>query len=458
MASSGKAAPADDLPVRVRELLRTQAVTGARLCVGYSGGLDSGVLLHVLAQLRSALDFRLDAVHVHHGLSPNADAWQGHCEQVCQAMDVHLRVERVDVQRAGKGTEAAARAARYAVYARQPADFIVLAHQQDDQVETLLLNLLRGSGVRGLAAMPVARPLGSDGITLLRPLLGLTRAQLQGYALAHGLDWIEDESNQDMDLARNRLRHRVMPSLARHFPAYRAVLARTTAHMAECAQLLDDLARLDLGPGGLDEVRRTGLDLDLLPALSRVRAANLLRYCLRGLGLEPPNAASQDELLDQLLDLRAGQKHASGLLWHQGEAALRVWRNRLRLCPAMAGHEPASRLWQGEPRLDYAGGQVSFTPAVGRGLSQARLALGPVVLGPRRGGERFQPDPARPRRALKKILRESALPPWERSRLPLLFCGEELAWVAGVGVDASYQCPSGEAGWVIDWIPPSPRP
>lgn len=452
MASSGKAAPAD-LPDRVRALLRTQAVAGARLCVGYSGGLDSSVLLHVLAGLCSELGFQLSAVHVNHGLSPNAPAWQRHCEAVCESLDIPLRVERVSVQRAGKGIEAAARAARYAAYLRQPADFMLLAHQRDDQIETLLLNLLRGSGVHGLAAMPRARHLDRDGMTLLRPLLGVGRDELHGYALIHRLGWIEDESNQDQSLARNRLRHQVMPVLERHFPAYPTVLARTTAHMAACAELLDDLARIDLGEQGMTDLRRGGLDLGPLAALPRSRAANVLRYSMRAMGLEVPGSAALDALLTQLAAIGAGPDHASGDIWRQGEVGLRVWRNRLRLCRAASRPLPARLLWQGEAGLDYAGGRVRFTAAVGHGLSQARLADDVVFLGPRRGGERFQPDTARPRRALKKILRESAIPPWERGRLPLLFCGEALVWVAGVGVDAAYQCPPGEPGWVIDWSP-----
>lgn len=457
MASTGKAAPAD-LPERVREVLRAQAVAGARLCVGYSGGLDSSVLLHLLAGLRSGLGFQLGAVHVNHGLSPNADHWQRHCETVCRTLDIPLRVAAVTVRRAGKGTEAAARAARYGVYARQAADYLVLAHQRDDQLETLLLNLLRGSGVRGLAAMPGARPLGADGITLLRPLLGIGREELRAYALAHRLVWIEDESNQDLALARNRLRHQVLPVLARHFPAYRAALSRATAHMSECARLLDDLARIDLGAGGLDDVRRTGLDLRQLAALPRARAGNLLRYCLRGMGLEAPSTATLDELLEQLLDLSAGTTHASGVLWRQAGTSLRVWHDRLHFHTPTSGDEPARQPWRGESRLAFAGGQVCFTSSVGQGVSQARLAGGPLVLAPRRGGERFQPNARRPRRALKKLLREAALPPWERGHLPLLFRGEELVWVAGLGVDAGYACAPGESGWVIDWIPPSPRP
>lgn len=457
MASSGKAAPAE-LPRRVRDVLRTQAVAGTRLCVGYSGGLDSSVLLHVLAELRPELDFQLGAVHVHHGLSPNADAWQGHCERVCQSLGIPLGVERVSVQRAGKGTEAAARAARYAAYLRHAADFIVLAHQQDDQVETLLLNLLRGSGARGLAAMPVARPLGDAGMTLLRPLLGIGREQLHDYALARGLVWIDDESNLDQSLARNRLRHQLVPVLARHFPAYRPLLARTTAHMAACADLLDDLARLDLGLEKGNDPRLRGLDLGLLAALPRARAGNALRHGLRLMGLEAPGAAALDELLGQLLDLKVNPDHASGDLWRQGGLTLRVWRNRLHCCPAMTGPTSTRQSWHGEEQLSFGGGRLSFTPTVGQGLSQARLAAGAVALGPRQGGERFQPDPARPRRALKNILRESDIPPWERARIPLLYCGETLAWVAGLGVDAAFQCPAGQAGWVIDWSPPPGNP
>lgn len=448
MANTGKPAPAP-LTDRLRSVLRAHVSAGARLCLGYSGGLDSTVLLHLLAAERGPLGLRLHALHVHHGLSPRAEDWQRHCEAVCLAWDVPLRVERVAVERGGKGLEAAARAARYAAYARQEADFIVLAHQLDDQAETVLLNLLRGSGARGLAAMPVCRPLADAPAGLLRPLLGVSRAELEDYARRHGLEWVADESNLDTGLARNRLRHAVMPPLGEGFPDYRQALARAAGHMAECSELLDDLARLDRGPAADD----SSLDLSRLSCLSPARAANLLRYHLRRLGLDAPSAAALEALRRQLTD----PARDTAPCWHQGGTILRAWRGRL-YATGSGPEGTVSRVWQGEEALEFAGGRLGFRPATGQGLSLARLAGRRVTLRTRQGGERMKLEAARPRRTLKNLLRESAIPPWERSRLPLLFVDDELAWAAGVGLDPGYRALAGEAGLLMDWRPPSPRP
>lgn len=449
MANTGKPAPVPPTD-RVRSVLRAHLCAGARLCLGYSGGLDSTVLLHMLTALRGPMDFRLHAVHVHHGLSPRADEWQRHCEAVCRTWDIPLRVEKVAVCRQGKGIEAAARAARYAVYARQAADFIVLAHQLDDQAETVLLNLLRGSGVRGLAAMPVSRPLAADApLNLLRPLLGTGRDELESYARRHSLTWIEDESNLDTGLARNHLRREVMPVLRGPFPEYRQAVARAAAHMAECSELLDDLARLDGGPPEADG----SLDLSRLSGLTPARAANLLRYHLRQSGLNAPSEAALADLFRQL----AGAAEDRVTQWRQGDAVMRVWRGRLHTIGRVAD-EDGRRVWRGEDELEFAGGRLLFVRVTGQGLSRDRLAGRLVTLRRRQGGERLQTDASRPRRALKKMLQESGIPPWERSRLPLLFVDDELAWVAQVGTDTAFQAQARQPGLIIEWQPPTPRP
>lgn len=457
MASTGKPAPAD-LPEILGAVLGAFPVAGARLCLGFSGGLDSTVLLHLLVRLRASLGFQLRTVHVHHGLSRHADDWLHHCETLCRGWAVPFQGVRVAVPRTGKGIEAAARAVRYQVYAEQAAEYIVLAHQRDDQGETLLLNLLRGSGVHGLAAMPVRRPLAGSHAQLLRPLLGVSRGDLEAYAHKHGLSWIEDESNQDSSFARNLLRLEVMPRLQSHFPGCATTLARTAEHMAESGALLDELAGLDLGAdAGRDE-----LELSRLGLLSRARQANALRYHLRLLGLPVPSAAALEVLQSQIPRQReAGDACSTGdteFQWHLGGQVLRVWRDRLYLTGQLPATTPNRLPWRGESSLGFAGGRVCFEPVEGQGISRLALVGKSVALGLRQGGERLQTQANRPRRALKKILRESAIPPWERARFPLLFVDEDLVWVAGVGVDARYQAQPGEPGWVMAWHPPPPRP
>lgn len=195
-----------DLSDRVAAALRPHIPSGCRLTVGYSGGLDSSVLLHVLAELRESLGLRLSAVHVHHGLSPHADAWTRHCESACRNLEVPLIVRRIAVEPVGEGPEGAARAARYREFEMLDTDVLALAHHRDDQAETVLLQLLRGAGLKGLAAMPVARRLGD--VILVRPLLDVSRDELLAWARASRLTWVEDESNADTRLSRNALRHR----------------------------------------------------------------------------------------------------------------------------------------------------------------------------------------------------------------------------------------------------------
>lgn len=442
MASTRKPRSAD-LQIRVRDFLATRIFPHARLCLGYSGGLDSTVLLHLLAGLRQTLDFELGAVHVHHGLSPNADVWVSVCEANCRRLDVPLEVHRVSVVADGEGIEAAARAARYAVFAGQSADFVLVAHHGDDQAETLLLRLLRGAGVHGLSAMAEER--GLAGMRLLRPLLDVAREELLGYARLHRLVHVEDESNVDLSLSRNWLRRRVLPELEARFPAGRVVLARTADRLAESAELLDDLARLDL----VAVENEAGLDLAELGKLGEARARNLLRYWLRARTGTAPYAAHLDELLGQLLNAAPGRQP----FWHWGGKVLHRHRGRVGLVPDL---QPASGewVWRGESDLALGEhGRLVFHSTVGEGLAADRLPESGGVVGWRVGGEKLKPDCRRPRRTLKNLLREAGLAPFERLRLPLLTIDGRPAWVAGIGVDCDFQAGLGEPGWLISWLP-----
>lgn len=452
MGSSKKPAPADQdrdgaaYPLSaVRQALAERIPARARLCVGLSGGLDSSVLLHLLHRLQPELGFGLSAVHVHHGLSPQADAWAGFCQDLCTRLGVPLKVERIRVAAQGQGIEAAARQARYRVYAGLDADYVVLAHQQDDQAETVLLNLLRGSGVDGLAAMPVERPLAGSRVRLLRPLLDVSRQQIEAYARAQGLAWVEDESNLDTRHARNHLRHRVLPEIERRFPAYRDSLTRAARHLAECGELLAVLAAVDAA----DAMTAQGLSLAKLAALSRPRAKNLLRWFLAREGFGHWPERRTEVLLDQLLHARPDNH----IELRQGGDTLRVWRGCLQRVPGRPGAQAGVATWRGETRLSFAGGCLTFGQARGEGLSLARLREAPVTLRLRRGGERLRPDCRRPRRSLKHLFQEQAIPPWERERLPLLYVGDALAWVAGLGVDCAFQARPDEDGLLIAWQP-----
>ncbi len=294
------AGPADRVAAFLRARLPLVGPIGlagrGRLCVGFSGGLDSTVLLHILAGLRARLGFELTALHVHHGLLPEADAWADHCAALCADWAVPLSVERVAVVASDKGVEAAARDARRRAFAVQSADAILLAQHRDDQAETLLFRLLRGAGTRGLAAMRPVTP-SANGPELWRPLLDTPRADILAYAKAHALRWIDDPSNDDPAYARNFLRLTVLPALATRFPAVNAILARTAGQMAEDATLLDELAALD-AEGAYDA--EGGLSCARLAALSPARARNLLRGWLAHAGIHI-DRARLDDLLKQAL-------------------------------------------------------------------------------------------------------------------------------------------------------------
>jgi tRNA(Ile)-lysidine synthase len=229
-----------------------------RIAVGLSGGIDSVVLLHQLK------DRGVSAIHVHHGLSPNADSWEAFCRKVCKRLGVPLTVARVRVEKRGKGLEAAARDARYAAFTKSKANVIALAHNLDDQAETVLMNLLRGAGARGASGMGEHGRLGAK--TLWRPLLGISRKELVAYAKKHDLEWIEDESNANEALTRNFIRRSVGPLLEQKYPRWKQSLARAARHFAK---------------------KQAGRE-------------ELLREFLRSRGLKAPSEARLTEMLKQL--------------------------------------------------------------------------------------------------------------------------------------------------------------
>jgi len=378
----------------------------ARIAVGLSGGVDSVVLLHMLKERGLAQRFSLEAVHVNHGLSKNADAWAAFCRRLCKQLGVPLAIKKVKVVKKGEGLEAAARAARYKVFAELKTDCVALAHNLDDQAETVLMHLLRGAGLRGARGMLPRSKLGEK--TLLRPLLDVPRAAIAAYARERGLEWIEDESNADESLTRNYLRRRVGPLLEQKYPKWRQNLARAARQFSRSA----------------------------------AGAQELLREFLRARGLRAPSEAKLVEMLKQLTS--GGSRT---LIEHDG-ARLRVYRGRIVEDRRAGAFAPIA--WQGERRLALPGlgGELRFRRARGKGIvASAR----PLRVRLRSGGERLQPDPRRPRRTLKNLFQEAGVPPWERDRLPLLFCGDDLVWVPGLGVDARYQAAESASGVLPEW-------
>src|SRR5882672_2301711 len=344
MGNSRKSS-SSDLPARVAAALAPAISPGAHVVLGLSGGMDSAALLSALAELAPELRFSLRALHVDHGISPNSRDWAAFCSRLCAQLGVPLQVEAVDIAPYRHlGLEGAARKARYLVFSRIDADLLVLAQHRDDQAETLLLRLLRGAGLRGLAAMSPLRSLAGTRAKLVRPLLGVPRAEIEAFARERGLEWVEDESNADTVRQRNFLRHEVFPAVERQFPAARASIARAAANLGEARELLDAMAQ-----GDLDACSAAGaVDVPALLRLGDARAKNVLRYWCELHDIEPLSAARLVELLRQLKESRLD---AQTSLETGGWRFLR-YRDRLHLQPAAPADRPdRNETWNGENAL-----------------------------------------------------------------------------------------------------------
>ncbi len=441
MASSRKLRPVD-LPAAIAAFLKAHRFGPLRLCVGLSGGVDSVALLRALWALREPAALALSACHVHHDLSPHADDWAAFCRRVCAALDVPLAVERVVVAPRGHGLEAAARDARLAALARQPADWIVLGHHADDQAETLMLRLLRGAGVRGAGGM---RPLErrADGLCLMRPLLPYRRPEILAWAHATGLDWIEDESNASRAHSRNYLRHEVLPVIESRFPAAVAQLGAAAARFRESEALLAQLAEADWRMlGGAERVR-----VPALAALDAARRRNLVRWWAGRLGLPAPEEARLDEALRQLMSV--GREHP--LRASLGASDLCHYRGWCWVQP-MLPPCPPRRSCEAGTGLDWGGGRLTLDLSTDGGIAVARID-GPLSVGPRPTGGRLRMGGMG--RSLKILAQAAGIPPWLRDTLPALYVGERLAWVAELGVDERYAAAAGEPAVAPAWrVPP----
>lgn len=449
MASSRKSkrnrVGSTNLTAHVAARLKGVVQPGDRVVLGLSGGVDSIVLLDVLGRLTSRLRFELQALHVNHQISANAAGWARACVKACRERGIACRVVKVKVD-AGASLERGAREARYAALSRARAEYIALAHNKDDQAETILLQLFRGAGVRGLAGMPAVRP-HKSAQKIIRPLLDVTRAEIERYARRRKLEWVEDESNADPRYTRNWLRHEVLPKVAVRIPAYREILARAAQNFGEAAALLDELAFIDAGLAVQDE----GIGIDALHKLSVSRAKNLLRFLIASRGYAMPDAERLSEGLRQALGARGDAKVSVDF----GACVLRRHRGFIRLVPSQAplvAGRNVTWLGQREIALPQLGGVLRMTRGQGAGLSVARLASETVTVRARQGGERLQPDPKRPRRTVKNLLQEVRMPAWERERLPFIYCGEALACVPGVAIDYRFRAQGGEDSILPVWV------
>ncbi len=440
---------ASPFAAEVAERVTRAVAPGSAICAGFSGGVDSTVLLEVLANHVAPAGYPITALHVNHGLSPNADAWARSCERFCANHGVALTVQAIRVDASGDGLEAAARTARYATFAARPEPYVALAHHRDDQAETVLLQLMRGTGLKGVAAMPELRLLRGTGVQVFRPLLEYSRAQLLAYAESQGLRWIEDESNASTRFERNFLRLNVGPLLDARLPGWREATARFARHAGSAHDLLEELATLDGVPA------RPGEPMPLAPGLSSERRANMLRAFLARNAVAMPTDARLAEMSRQLFeardDARVRVDHAGiAVVRHKGEA--RIERDLGPVARAGA-REPWRVAWrrEGEVELGEDRGSVRFDAVSGEGIAADPARPGEWYFAARAGGETIRLALDRPTRTLKNLLQEREIPMWQREKLPLLFHEGRLVWIPGVGIAAEYACGAGQEGFQPSW-------
>ncbi|MFI4938820.1 MAG: tRNA lysidine(34) synthetase TilS [Burkholderiales bacterium] len=424
------------------------------LAIAYSGGLDSTVLLHLARAYAIDNDVTLHAFHIHHGLSPHADRWLQHCRQACAALRIAFDARHVTLSQQDKGgIEEAARIARYAALGAlcmaHEAPLLLTAHHLDDQAETVLLQLLRGSGVAGMSGMEVANRapdmLGSPLLTVARPLLSVSRAELEDYARANDIAYIEDESNRDPRYARNALRHQVMPALAACFPGFQQRFARTAQHAQAGQRLLVELAAQDMAAARVGDA----LDVNHIRRLGADRADNLLRYWFGSLGIRMPSTAWLNEMRTQLLEA----KDDAQLCVTHADCHIRRHRGRVFITPRSAETasevDPAVFTWRGEALFYFPAyrGTLHFdaveideagaTAGSNTGIDVDWLLNRECLLHYRQGGERLKPALNRPTKSLKHHYQAMDIPAWERLRLPLVSSGGQLLFAAGLGMNCA---------------------
>lgn len=417
-----------------------------RFLIAYSGGLDSHVLLHALASASVYDKNKLTAVHINHGWHPDAKQWEQHCRAVCQKLNITYETITIDAgAKKGESLEAIGREKRYAAFAHimQPDDCLLTAHHQDDQAETLLIQLFRGAGVKGLASMPEISSFATG--YHLRPLLEFSRAELYAYARENNLNWIDDSSNTDLRFDRNYLRHSIFPLLQQRWPAVSKTLARTANHCADATELLTIIAAEDLSK--IKTEQPAVLAIEKLLELSPARLFNVLRYWLQQFDFPMPSEAHLQHIYtDVLLSIPDSNPVVR---WNNIE--IRRYKNRLYVLPKSIKFNSTEKIiWDlTQPLLLPTKITLTAEKIMGKGIRCATITDSKVLIKFRQHGERFHPVGRQGSHPLKKLFQEWNIPPWQRSTIPLIYHDNKLIAVAGYSVDSSIAAGPSELGWSI---------
>ncbi len=440
----------DSLVNAINDFVRAKGVSGT-YWIAYSGGLDSHVLLHLFAKLRVVYPLKLRAVYINHGINPDAANWAMHCASVCQALNIDLVQRSLGKIDTSSSPEDTLRQFRYQILSELmlPGDVLLTAHHQNDQAETILLQLLRGAGPKGLAAMPKIKSFAAGWHA--RPLLDFTRADLECYAKKQELQWVEDASNQSTHYTRNFLRHQILPILTERWPTVTRTLARSALHCAEAQQMIERLTEQNV-----EELRGhfpQTLSIKKLLQLDQNNQSHVLRAWILQANYPLPSFVKMQNILRDLLLARNDKMpHVS---WRGVE--LRRYRDDLFLSPCLTLHD-ATQIMQwdlNEPLAIPLLGELSARPCKGMGM---RADIKKVTVRFRQGGEMFQLPGRRHRHELKKLFQMWGIPPWQRDRVPLLEVDGRIAAVVGWAVADEFLAREGEEGIACTLIPdPSPN-
>ncbi|RLA25581.1 MAG: tRNA lysidine(34) synthetase TilS [Gammaproteobacteria bacterium] len=408
--------------------------TANNIFVGYSGGIDSHVLLHLLSRVPE-LKSKIIAVYIHHGLQAEADAWAIHGQKTAQVLAVKFQIIHVNAQaKSGESPEAAARNARYQAFKKilSDNDLLLFAQHRDDQLETVLLQLFRGAGLKGLSGMPVMINFALG--QLIRPLLDISRQQIECYAQQNTLQWIEDPSNQDRQFDRNYLRHEIIPLLEQRWPSLDKTVARTAQHCADAQALLSTSAKQKMQL--LFDTEKQCLAITALLEHDQLTQQSIIREWLDYLGARMP---TQKVLAAIMQDILLARIDANPVVVHDGYSVHR-YRDELHLVPV--GNKPDLNqvlVWDSQHEfLDLPDNGVLQIKTAQQGIARHIWRQGVIQIKYRQGGEKMTLPKRSGQHSLKKLYQEAGIAPWQRDVLPLIYIDGKLAAIANTWVSAEF--------------------